>query len=32
MCGFNLNVQNVTVENVMLVKIIKMQFKIVGNH
>jgi len=25
-------VQNVTVKNVMLVKMIKIQFKIVGNH
>jgi len=31
-CGCNLNVQNVTVKNVMLVKMIKIQFKIVGNH
>jgi len=31
-CGCNLNVRNVTVKNVMLVKIIKIQFKMVGNH
>jgi len=31
-CGCNLNMQNVTVKNVMLVKMIKIQFKIVGNH
>jgi hypothetical protein len=31
-CGCNLNVQNVTVKDIMLVKIIKIQFKIVGNH
>jgi hypothetical protein len=31
-CECNLTVRNVTVKNVMLVKMIKIQFKIVGNH